>query len=197
MARVALIRQDTGEAMELDAAPSVDWSRAWAVTAHPVERGAPITDHTQALPAELQVTAIVTGLDVQAAPSPLAGLHGAARFEAFRAWIESAATTLWDVVVPDRPSLTGCLVSALQIGMTMDGFLTVTVAVREVQIVDAATVARITPASQAGGSSGAKVPAGKPPAKTEADLAPEAQDGAQPAGEGGLLYQSAVFLGIL
>jgi hypothetical protein len=178
MARVTFTRQDTGETLELDVASSVDLTRSWAVTSHPVERGAAITDHTQELPAEMQIAGTVTGLDVQAS-----GEYGAAKFEAFQAWIRSAATSLWDVVIPDRPSLTDCLVTMLQQGMTQDELISVTIGVREVRIVDAQTTASLISAGGGGGSGGGGT---KPPPQTAGDLATEEQDGVQ----GGILYES-------
>ena len=192
MPRVTITRQDTGETIEIDSTQTVDWSRDYAVTAHPVERGAAITDHTQPLPAEMQISGIVTGLDVQGA-----GAWGSDKYAAFKRWIESAYSTLWDVVVPGRPGLTDCLVTTLRIGMTMDEFLSVTLGVREVVIVDAAQTADLIVA-RAGGVSRQKVPAGKPPPKTEADLAPEQQDGAQGTEPGGsLLFNLGQTLGVL
>jgi hypothetical protein len=191
MARVTITRQDTGEALEIDTAPSVDVSRSWSVTANPVERGAAVTDHTQPLPAEMQITGIITGIDVQGA-----GRYGAAKYEWLQAWVIAGYASLWDVVVPGRPGLTNCLVTACQIGMTMDDFLSITIGVREVRLVDAQTAGALIGAS-AGGATKGRVPAGKPPPKTDPDLATTAEDGAQPTESGGLLYQGSVFLGII
>jgi hypothetical protein len=170
---VTLIRQDTLESLEIDVSSSVDLNYGWSVTSHPVERGAEISDHTQPLPAEIQINGIITGFDLKRAGTT--GTAGPNKFSTFKQWMLSASTTLWTVVIPRRPSLANCLVTTFRVAMTMDNFLTVTIGVREIRLVNSRTTAPIYAVSTGSGGGVGR----NPSASTAAELAPEAQDGVQ------------------
>jgi hypothetical protein len=170
---VALIRQDTGEVIEIDTTKSVDLNYNWAVTSHPVERGVEISDHTQRLPAEMQLVGVLTGLDIERAGTY--GTYGKMKYEAFRDWMIGASTTLWTVVVPKRPSMVDCLITTFRYTMTMDDFIEVTIGVREVRLVDSFTTAPIYSVSTGSGGGVGR----NPSASSRAELSPEAQDGVQ------------------
>ena len=176
---VAMMRQDTLESLEIDISKSADFNYNWAVTSHPVERGAEISDHTQRLPSEMQIVGILTGLDT--GREGTSGNSGTLKYQAFRDWMVSASTVLWTVVIPNRFTLSDCLITALRITMTMDDFIEVTIGVREVRLVDSRTTAGLISTGGGGG--------GRSSNSVKGDLDAEAQDGVQET-RSGLLWNT-------
>lgn len=176
---VMLIRQDTGESIEIDTSKSVDLNYNWSVTSHPVERGAEISDHTQRLPSEMQISGILTGMDIERQGT--SGTHGKLKYQTFLDWTVNASTTLWTIVVPKRPGISDCLITALRFTMTMDDFIEVTIGVREVRLVDSRTTAGLISTGGGGGGGASN--------SVRGDLDAEAQDGVQET-RSGLLWNT-------
>ena len=174
--RVTITRQDTAETLEIDNVTTAGLGFQWAVTAHPRESGLPVTDSTTPLPTSLQISGIVSGLDIDGA-----GLVGEQRFARLRQWLQEGYAALWIVDVPGKFNLVDALVVDARIETGIDGKIDISISVRHTAIVDAQTVARISAVQTGAGSSGSqRVPYSKPPASTEADLAEEQQDGTLP-----------------
>jgi len=173
MARVTITRQDNGESLEIDIVSDANLTRSWAVTSHPVERGAAITDHTQPQPASLSLSGTITGIDITNT-----GQSGAAKFDAVNNWLITAYATLWDVVIPNKPGLLNCLISNLQLSMQQDDMIGIGLDLNEVVIVDSRSTNSII-AVQTGGATKQKIPVGPPATKAAPDLAEPSNDGSQ------------------
>lgn len=174
---VTITRQDTAESIGIDNVTVASLGFQWAVTAHPRESGLPVTDSTTPLPTSLQISGIVSGLDIDGA-----GLIGEQRFARLRQWLSEGYASLWIVDVPGKFNLVDALVVDARIETGLDGKIDISISVRHTAIVDAQTVARISAVQTGAGSAGSqRVPYSKPPANTEADLAEEQQDGTLPA----------------
>jgi len=173
MGRVTITRQDNGESLEIDIVSDANLTRSWAITSHPVERGAAITDHTQPQPASLNLSGTITGIDINNL-----GQSSAAKFDAVNNWLISSYSVLWDVVIPDKPGLLNCLISNLQLSMQQDDLISIGLDLNEVVIVDSRSTTSII-AVKTGGAYKQKIPVGPPPAKSEPDLSQSFEDGAQ------------------
>ena len=186
MSRVVITRQDTNESIEIDVVQSAGLTLEWAVTSNPREARLPSTDSTTPLPTAMQITGVVSALDVDGS-----GLVGQQRFDRLRQWFAEGYAQLWTVTVPDKFGLRDTLVKSASLTADQDGRIQVSISVRYTAIVQAQTVARLY-AVRTGSSSG-RVPAGQLSAATEADLAEEQQDGTAPTS---LLLSVGRFLGV-
>ena len=81
-----IIVRSNGEVLEFDAAPEIAFAEGNFVTAHPIEDGSEISDHTQKIPTVITITGVVTNIALSNATnlSPSRQIDAVEFFDAIR-----------------------------------------------------------------------------------------------------------------
>lgn len=134
--RPVVTRQIDGSSIVLDAVLSGDLASSWEVTEHPIEGGGSVTDYSIRRPVEVTLGAILS----ESPGSDVSSTTGPERIDEVRAWLDASAGSLLTVSIPDRPTVSDCLLTGVRIGIRAERAVGLDVTLRQVQIATATTV---------------------------------------------------------